>query len=84
MKDEHGNRITITEGAWKMKNQSQGSATTIVAALDPNIKERSGAYLADCQVTHNSPTKDYAFDPSNAEKLWTLSENLVGQKFEYK
>lgn len=83
MKDEQGNRVTITEGTWKMKNLSQGSATTLVAALDPNIEDWSGAYLADCQVKHNSPTMEYALDANNAEKLWKLSEDLVGQKFEY-
>jgi hypothetical protein len=83
MKDKHGNRVTITEGVWKMKNQSQGSATTLVAALDPGILDRSGAYLADCRIDHGSPTMEYALDKGNAEKLWKLSEELVGQKFEY-
>lgn len=66
-----------------MKDQSQGSATTLVAALDPNILDQSGAYLADCRVDHNSPTADYAIDKDNAEKLWKLSEKLVEQKFDW-
>jgi hypothetical protein len=40
----------------------------------------SGAFLDDC-----NPTKalDYASSPENAEKLWALSEEIVGQKFPY-
>ncbi|KAH7379159.1 short-chain dehydrogenase [Phaeosphaeria sp. MPI-PUGE-AT-0046c] len=83
MKDEHGKAMTVTEGPWRMKNVSQGSATTLVAALDPSITHRSGSYLADCQVDHKSPVMEYALDQSNAEKLWAMSEKLVGQKFEY-
>lgn len=83
MKDAYGKRTTVTEGPWKMKTLSQGSATTLVAALDPLITPRSGSYLADCQVDHNSPVMAYALDQSNAEKLWRMSEDLVGQMFEY-
>lgn len=31
----------------------------------------------------NGDAADYALDPKNAEKLWDLSEELVGQKFSY-
>ena len=41
--------------------------------------EFSGAYLSDCQV---SETPEYAHNPKLADKLWTLSEEIVGEKFE--
>jgi len=67
----------------KMKTQSQGSATMIVAAVDPGIPNRSGAYLADCSVDPSTGAVEYALDKDNAERLWKLSEELVGQKFSY-
>lgn len=39
----------------------------------------SGAYMSDCQLIE--PT-DNAKDEVIAEKLWKLSEELVGEKFE--
>ncbi len=41
----------------------------------------SGALMKDCGVAE--VTKDYAKDPGKARKLWELSEELVGQRFEY-
>lgn len=62
------------------KPLTAGAATTLVAALDPEIPARSPAYLADAQI---GEPYDYTMDPRNAEKLWKLSEEWVGQKFEY-
>jgi hypothetical protein len=83
MKNDAGDLTTVTEGPMKMKNQSQGSATTLFAAFSPDIADKSGAYLVDCKVDHQSPVMEYALDKGNAEKLWKLSEELVGQTFEY-
>jgi len=46
------------------------------------LAEYNGCYLQDCQV-EKEDVMDYAVDKGNAEKLWSLSEELVGQKFEY-
>lgn len=35
-------------------------------------------YLEDCQFANPEP---YAVDSEKADKLWVLSEELVGQKF---
>jgi len=67
----------------KFKTHSQGSATTVVASLDPNIGDRSGAYLYDCKADHDGIVMPYAMDKENADKLWELSETLVGVKFDY-
>jgi hypothetical protein len=40
----------------------------------------SGLYLADADIAKEQP-KPAAMDPDTAEKLWALSEKLVGQKF---
>jgi hypothetical protein len=43
-------------------------------------KDQNGAYLEDCNI---SPTpEDFVIDPEAPEKLWKLSEKLVGQSFE--
>lgn len=61
------------------KSIEQGVATTVVAAIDPRIVSESGAYLANCQV---EDVFEYAKDPEQVQKLWELSERLVGEKFE--
>jgi len=65
-------------GFWK--TLPEGAATHIVAAFDPSIVDKNGSYLADCQVA-NDQAKPFALDKGNAEKLWKLSEELVGQAF---
>ena len=63
------------------KSKDQGIATVLVAALDPRIEKDSGAYLDDGHVV---PERPYAKDPAAIEKLWTLSEKLVGEQFDLK
>jgi hypothetical protein len=40
----------------------------------------SGKYLADADIAKIQP-KAFIMDPDAAERLWTLSEKLVGQNF---
>ncbi|KAL6242138.1 hypothetical protein RBB50_011050 [Rhinocladiella similis] len=61
------------------KPVEQGITTTIVAALDPRIEGQSGMYMADAKC---QPAYEYAESVENAERLWKLSEELVGEKFE--
>jgi len=44
------------------------------------IVDELGVYLDDCQIKR--PSK-WAFDPVKAERLWRLSEELVGEKYGY-
>ncbi|KAL1885397.1 hypothetical protein Plec18167_000890 [Paecilomyces lecythidis] len=62
----------------QLKNIPQGASTILVAALDPSIEAQSGAYLDDCQI---GTAAEYAQNKENSEKLWKLSEEIVGQKF---
>ncbi|OAP65299.1 hypothetical protein AYL99_01271 [Fonsecaea erecta] len=69
----------------EFKSVDQGCATSLVAGLDhslapADLRDGSGIFLSDGQVT---PAPAWAQDPKLAEKLWELSEKLVGQKFEY-
>lgn len=65
------------------KTHSQGCATTLVAALDPNVAEQSGAYLCDCLIEHDDVWAEHAKGVENTRMLWSLSEKLVGESFEY-
>ncbi|RFU34474.1 hypothetical protein B7463_g1846, partial [Scytalidium lignicola] len=65
------------------KTMQQGCATQLRAALDPSLESRPEIYLQDCQLT-SDPTDVYPYcvDPEAAERLWQLSEKLIGQKFD--
>ncbi|KAF8888715.1 hypothetical protein CPB84DRAFT_1462562 [Gymnopilus junonius] len=67
------------------KSMERGVATHIYAAFDPNLSDHNGSYLLDCHVgdpvTEN--VKPWAISRIEAEKLWTLSQKLVGEEFAY-
>ena len=44
--------------------------------------ERSGAFLAEAQVWEE-PLMEHAMSKVDAERLWHLSEELVGHKFNF-
>ena len=62
----------------ELKTLEQGCATTLVGALDPSVP--SGSYLDDCMVAE---AEAYAIDKDKAQQLWSLSEDLVQQRFHW-
>ena len=62
----------------KEKTLQQGCATTLVACLDPGLK--NGSFLRDCS-DETTTLKQYAKDGARAKWLWELTEGLVGEKF---
>ena len=72
----------------RMKTIESGAATQIWAATEPELAAGTGSYLADCQLgvpggeTEKTGVREYAYDAANAQRLWELSEGLVGQSFE--
>ncbi|KAJ7342475.1 NAD-P-binding protein [Mycena albidolilacea] len=66
--------------AWK--TIPQGAATTVTAAFDPRINDKPGSYLDDCVVA-NETVAPHASDPGNAERLWTLTEKIIGEPFTF-
>ena len=56
------------------KSIPQGAATSIYAATSPDLKGKSGIYLADCTIT---PSSVAGRDDALAAKLWEVSERLV-------
>ncbi len=56
-----------------------GTSTILCAALDPSLAGHSGAFLSQCAVWKES-LRGHARGKENEEKLWELSERLVGEK----
>ena len=69
------------------KTIPQGAATTVWAATADDLEGRGGLYAEDCHVAaidDANPVggvRSYALDRDNADRLWALSEELVGTKF---
>ncbi|KAK6542449.1 hypothetical protein TWF694_006403 [Orbilia ellipsospora] len=64
------------------KSFPQGTATHVVAAFDPALESQNGAFLADCQARPiPEPESSWATGKENYDRLWKLSEELVGQEF---
>ncbi|KAK9259505.1 hypothetical protein V1519DRAFT_432367 [Lipomyces tetrasporus] len=64
------------------KTLAEGSLTTIYAALDPTLTGHSGAFLSDCAIY--TDLRDHAVGKEKEEKLWLLSEELVGERFNHR
>ena len=69
------------------KTIEQGAATSVYAALAPELVNHGGEYLEDCAISRGLNTGPeywgmgpHVLDMNNAEKLWKLSEKLVGLK----
>jgi NAD(P)-dependent dehydrogenase (short-subunit alcohol dehydrogenase family) len=69
------NRPASSDGT-ATKTVSQGAATIVWAATADGIP--SGSYLADCAVAEAAP---HATDPEDVARLWTWSEEQVGETF---
>ncbi|KAJ6595023.1 NAD-P-binding protein [Mycena vulgaris] len=65
---------------FEWKTIAQGAATTVAAAFDPRLNDKSGAYLNDCSVATDSVAA-HSSDPANAERLWTITEKIIGETF---
>lgn len=76
----------------QMKSVEAGAATTIYAATAPELEGKGGLYLEDCGIAEQIPDDDptlpygvrsFALDPAAAEKLWEVSEQMVGETFAF-
>ena len=71
------------------KTIPQGAATTCWVATTDELTDSGGLYCEDCHVADQDDedpmggVRSYAIDADNAERLWTMSEELVGEKFAY-
>lgn len=58
-------------------------ATHVFAAFSPEIEKSNGAYLTNCKVKDVKHVYCWTRDSIDAERLWELSEKLVGQEFTF-
>jgi len=71
------------------KTVPQGAATQVWAAVSPALAGVTGKYLEDCHIGRLADPmaydgyQAYALDEQSAERLWALSEQIVGQRFEW-
>jgi NAD(P)-dependent dehydrogenase (short-subunit alcohol dehydrogenase family) len=73
------------------KTAEQGAATTVWAAVAPELSGRGGLYLDNCAIAEPMPDdqpttgaggyrpgyKRYALDSASAQRLWTVSEEFT-------
>jgi NAD(P)-dependent dehydrogenase (short-subunit alcohol dehydrogenase family) len=74
-------------GAFRWKTVEQGAATSVLVATSPLLEGVGGRYFEDCNEAEPLPegttmassgVAPYALDAGNAERLWTVSEELTG------
>ncbi|MFK7895941.1 MAG: SDR family NAD(P)-dependent oxidoreductase [Myxococcota bacterium] len=72
----------------KFKQIPQGAATTVWAAVSPELDGQGGVYCEDCGVApiidtpgESQGVMSWALDEEAAERLWSLSEEWSGQEF---
>ena len=68
----------------RFKSTEQGAATSIWAAVAPELDGIGGCYLEDCAIAKPwsddapmSGVKPYALDPDKAQRLWLVSNELI-------
>ena len=78
----------MQEAPEPFKTVPQGAATSVWAATSPDLRDEGAKYLANCQIAplddSDAPiggVKPYALCKDNAERLWSLSERLLGEQF---
>jgi NAD(P)-dependent dehydrogenase (short-subunit alcohol dehydrogenase family) len=88
--------LDVMRAAWAesgpitFKTVEQGAATEVWAAVSPALADVSGRYLEDCHIAEEAVGprsltgyRAYAVDADNAERLWQLSEQIVGRHFDF-
>jgi len=75
----------------RLKNISQGAATTVWAATSPSLNDIGGVYCEDVNIARlkspeappmQSGVAAYSLDESNAQRLWTWTELALGFNFD--
>jgi NAD(P)-dependent dehydrogenase (short-subunit alcohol dehydrogenase family) len=72
---------------FSFKSVEAGAATQVWACVAPELADHNGAYLADCQIgieggnPNSTGFAPYLLDDGTTDRLWSLSEELVGQRF---
>ncbi|SFO69594.1 NAD(P)-dependent dehydrogenase, short-chain alcohol dehydrogenase family [Chitinophaga sp. YR627] len=93
--DKDGN--TIYDAEKGLKTIAQGASTIVWCATSPTLNDMGGVYCENNEIAVIDTSEDdhkgrnsldlrgvmpYAIDKENAAKLWTLSEEMTGIKFD--
>ncbi len=87
MRDALMARISSRDTSFAWKTIPQGAATSCWAATAEALEGKGGVYCEDCHVAEQDDestsggVRSYALNPSFADQLWKLSEELTGAKF---
>jgi NAD(P)-dependent dehydrogenase (short-subunit alcohol dehydrogenase family) len=73
------------------KTPAGGAATSVWCATSPLLAEGGGVYCEDCNIAVAVPADDkgftgirpWAIEPEIAKRLWTMSEELLGERFDF-
>jgi NAD(P)-dependent dehydrogenase (short-subunit alcohol dehydrogenase family) len=77
----------LSESKIQLKSIPAGSATSVWAATSADLEGKGGLFLEDCHIAEpatgegNSGYAPHAYDKAGAARLWTLSEELLGETF---
>lgn len=84
--DADGNMLP--EVAASLKTVPQGAATTVWCATSPLLEHIGGVYCEDgdiavlsSDITDQKGVNSYSLDENNAKKLWKLTEEMTGIRF---
>jgi NAD(P)-dependent dehydrogenase (short-subunit alcohol dehydrogenase family) len=74
-----------------VKSVGQGAATSVWCATSPQLVGRGGVYCENCDIAELAPDGDtrksgvrpWAADPLLADRLWSLSEELTGVRWDW-
>ncbi|KAF2084639.1 short-chain dehydrogenase [Saccharata proteae CBS 121410] len=84
--------LDVVQGAYQAKPGywdsayvpiSEGKATHMAAAFGDGMEDMNGRYLSEAKISPLDLVKSWARDSFDAERLWKMSEDIVGQKFKF-
>jgi NAD(P)-dependent dehydrogenase (short-subunit alcohol dehydrogenase family) len=77
------------EGGLVFKTVETGAATEVYAATAPELEGQGGLYLEDCRISGLAESEAaslghaaHAVDPEAVTRLWQVSEQLLGERFD--
>ncbi|MGQ7885426.1 SDR family NAD(P)-dependent oxidoreductase [Paenibacillus sp. WC2504] len=83
--------LSTAQTFFKFKTAEQGSATSVWCATNKKLDGMGGVYCENVDIANVVEAKDaatvpngamtWAIDPEMADRLWELSERLIGMKF---
>lgn len=85
----NGKKTADKEQANEFKTIEQGAATSVWCATSHSLNEMGGVYCEDCDISEavtadslkGNGVRPWAIDTEISKRLWQLSEELTGVKF---